>query len=99
MKPHGMGLLLDIVPNHMAASLKIPGGWMCSSTAKIPPTPPTSISTGNLRLEIPSCRERGRMVLPVLSDFYERLLAEQRIALRFERKRILHGGRRANRFP
>jgi (1->4)-alpha-D-glucan 1-alpha-D-glucosylmutase len=48
-----MGILLDIVPNHMAASEENPGGAMCSSTVPHRNTRTTSTWTGR-----PSCRTR-----------------------------------------
>ena len=41
-----MGLILDIVPNHMSASSENPGGWTCSRTALIPLTRRTLTSIG-----------------------------------------------------
>src|SRR6202453_572203 len=44
---HDMGLILDIVPNHMGImGSDMPGGWTFSRTANLPLTPASSISTG-----------------------------------------------------
>ena len=48
-RSHGIGLILDFVPNHMAASPQIPGGATCLSGAPWPGTPGTSTSTGRRR--------------------------------------------------
>ena len=44
---HGMGQMLDFVPNHMGIGEPLnSGGWMCSRTVRAPPTRPISTSTG-----------------------------------------------------
>ena len=44
---HGMGLIVDIVPNHMGVGgATMPGGSMCSNGARTRPTRRISTSTG-----------------------------------------------------
>lgn len=80
---HGMGLLLDIVPNHMAASPENPW-WMDvlehgedSAYACY-----FDIDWQSSGSKFP-LSQKGRIVLPVLLDFYDRLLSDQKILLGF----------------
>ena len=86
LKAHGMGLLLDIVPNHMAASPENPW-WMDVLEHGADSAYATFF---DIDWESPGSKfpplQRDRVVLPILSDFYERLLAEQKIALRFSER-------------
>ena len=83
LKRHGMGLLLDIVPNHMSSTVENP--WWRDVLAQGEDSPYATyfdIDWQSSGSKFPMS-ERGRIILPVLSDFYDRLLTEQRLALRF----------------
>jgi (1->4)-alpha-D-glucan 1-alpha-D-glucosylmutase len=100
LKAHGMGLLLDIVPNHMAASPENPW-WMDVLEHG---TDSAHAAFFDIDWESPGSKfpplQRDRVVLPILSDFYERLLAEQKIALRFSEKGFeVQVETEANRLP
>ena len=79
----GLGLLLDIVPNHMAASPEN-GWWMDvlehgeQSAYAFYFDIDWQASGSKFPLS-----QKGQVVLPILSDYYERLLSNQRIALQF----------------
>jgi (1->4)-alpha-D-glucan 1-alpha-D-glucosylmutase len=84
MHQHAIGLLLDIVPNHMAASQE--NRWWMDVLEHGEDSEYASyfdIDWQSSGSKFP-LSQKGRMVLPVLSDFYERLLSDQRIVLRFE---------------
>jgi len=86
LKQHGMGLLLDIVPNHMSSAVENP--WWRDVLAQGEDSPYATyfdIDWQSSGSKFPVL-ERGRLILPVLSDFYDRLLTEQRFALRFGEK-------------
>lgn len=81
---YGMGLLLDIVPNHMAASDENPW-WMdvLESGCESPYAnffdidwEPQGMKIGDL--------ERGRVMLPILAEPYAALLRKGAIRLRFD---------------
>ncbi len=100
LKEHGMGLLLDIVPNHMAASPENPW-WMDVLEHG---RDSAYAAFFDIDWESPGSKfpplQRDRVVLPILSDFYERLLAGQKIALRFGKKGFeVEAETEANRFP
>jgi len=83
LKQHGMGLLLDIVPNHMASTVENP--WWADVLAQGENSRYATyfdIDWQSSGSKFP-VSERGRIILPVLSDFYDRLLTEQRLVLRF----------------
>ena len=83
LKQHGMGLLLDIVPNHMAASVENP--WWRDVLAQGEDSPYAAyfdIDWQSSGSKFPVL-QRGRTILPVLSNFYDHLLTDQRFALRF----------------
>lgn len=86
LRKYGMGLLLDIVPNHMAASPENPW-WMdvlengrASEFADF----------FDIDWDAPGAKspelQRNRVVVPLLSDLYERVLVAQGLVLRFDDK-------------
>jgi (1->4)-alpha-D-glucan 1-alpha-D-glucosylmutase len=86
LRERGMGLLLDIVPNHMAASAENPW-WMDvlefgreSAYASF-----FDIDWGAAGAKS-SELQSGRVVIPNLTDFYEKVLAKQGIVLKFDEK-------------
>jgi (1->4)-alpha-D-glucan 1-alpha-D-glucosylmutase len=100
LKQHRMGLLLDIVPNHMAASLENP--WWMDVLEHGTDSPYASYF--DIDWESPGSKfppsQRNRVVLPILSDFYDCLLADQRIVLRFGGKGFqVEAEAESNRFP
>jgi (1->4)-alpha-D-glucan 1-alpha-D-glucosylmutase len=86
LERHGMGLLLDIVPNHMAASSENPW-WM-----DVLERGRESIyaSYFDINWDSPGSKfpplQQDRLVLPNLSDFCERMLVDQKITLRLDEK-------------
>ncbi|HWG58219.1 MAG TPA: malto-oligosyltrehalose synthase [Candidatus Acidoferrales bacterium] len=98
LREYGMGLLLDIVPNHMAASPENPW-WMdvlengrASSFAEF----------FDIDWDAPGAKspelQRNRIVVPLLSDLYGRVLLAQGIVLRFDDKGF-HALAEGNRVP
>jgi (1->4)-alpha-D-glucan 1-alpha-D-glucosylmutase len=86
LKKYGMGLLLDIVPNHMAASSEN-AWWMdvlengrASAYADF-----FDIDWESVAAKSPDV-QKNRVVLPALGDVYERVLANQEIILRLDDK-------------
>jgi (1->4)-alpha-D-glucan 1-alpha-D-glucosylmutase len=83
---HGMGLLLDIVPNHMAASPENPW-WMDvlengRASAYAPFFDIDWEAPGSKSPEV----QKNHIVLPILSNLYDRLLRDQQITLRIDDK-------------
>ncbi len=81
-----MGLLLDIVPNHMAASPENPW-WMdvLENGRDL-----TYAAFFDIDWEAPGTKfpevQKNHIVLPILTDLYDRVLTDQRIALRVDEK-------------
>ncbi|MBS9719282.1 malto-oligosyltrehalose synthase [Tianweitania sp. BSSL-BM11] len=73
LKQHGLGLILDIVPNHMAASLDNP--WWRSVIELGPDSPYAR------HFDIDW---RERLTLPILGKPYDEAVADGEIALKFE---------------
>jgi len=84
LRNRGMGLVLDIVPNHMSASTRIPGGWMCSSMARSQPTPPTL----TIDWHPPSRSLDGKILLPVLGRPFAEALESGEFKLIFSDGRL-----------
>ncbi|MGB6057833.1 MAG: malto-oligosyltrehalose synthase [Microthrixaceae bacterium] len=75
----GMGLLIDIVPNHMAADHTAnPWWWDVLRNGELSEHAPVF----DIDLRPPEQRLRGRIFLPVLGDHYGRVLDSGRIRLR-----------------
>ncbi|HXW56194.1 MAG TPA: malto-oligosyltrehalose synthase [Candidatus Cybelea sp.] len=83
---YDMGLLLDIVPNHMAASSENP--WWMDVLENGLESPYASYF--DIDWDAPGAKspelEKNRIVLPILTDRYDRVLFAQGIALRFDEK-------------
>lgn len=95
---YGMGLILDIVPNHMAASDENPW-WMDVVENGIESRYATYF---DIDWDAPGAKwsdlQKNQVVLPVLNDQYDRVLYSQGIALRFdERGFYVHA--QGNRVP
>jgi (1->4)-alpha-D-glucan 1-alpha-D-glucosylmutase len=98
LRERGMGLLLDIVPNHMAASPENPW-WMDvlefgreSAYASF-----FDIDWGAVGAKSPELQS-GRVVIPNLTDFYEKVLANQGIVLKLDEKGF-YAEAEASRYP
>jgi (1->4)-alpha-D-glucan 1-alpha-D-glucosylmutase len=84
LKDYGMGLLLDIVPNHMAVSAENP--WWMDVLENGPSSPYAAFFDIDWHLPITksAALEDNRVLLPVLGDFYGRVLENQEVLLRLE---------------
>ncbi len=84
LRKYDMGLLLDIVPNHMAASPENP--WWMDVLENGPESPYASYF--DIDWEAPGAKspdiQKNQVVLPILTDQYDRVLFNQRITLRFD---------------
>jgi (1->4)-alpha-D-glucan 1-alpha-D-glucosylmutase len=84
LKDYGMGLLLDIVPNHMAASAENP--WWTDVLANGRSSPYANFF--DIDWQSPTDKARAtaasKLVIPVLGDLYGRALENQEITLRLE---------------
>jgi (1->4)-alpha-D-glucan 1-alpha-D-glucosylmutase len=81
LKSHRMGLLLDIVPNHMAASSENP--WWMDLLENGPSSPYAAffdIDWHPASSKVASFQE-NKVLLPVLGDFYGKALENQEISL------------------
>ncbi len=86
LKDYGMGLLLDIVPNHMAASAENP--WWTDILQNGRSSPYAAFfdidwQSPTAKAPLPASGA-GKVVLPVLGNLYGRALENQEIALRLE---------------
>ena len=81
LKTHGMGLILDIVPNHMAVGGADNAWWLdvLEWGEGSPYAAYFDINWDPLREDL-----KGRVLLPVLGDQYGAVLERGEIALRFE---------------
>lgn len=81
---YGMGLLLDIVPNHMAASQENPW-WMdvLENGRESPYAVFFDIDWQPRGIKIAEL-ERGRVVIPILAEPYAEVLRKRAIRLRFD---------------
>ena len=86
LRQHGMGLLLDIVPNHMAASPENPWWMDVLENGR----DSTYAAFFDIDWEAPGTKfpevQKNHIVLPILTDLYDRVLTDQRIALRVDEK-------------
>ena len=98
LRQHGMGLLLDIVPNHMAASPENPWWMDVLENGR----ESTYAAFFDIDWEARASKspevQRGRIVLPVLTDLYYRVLTNQRIVLRVD-ERGFYVQAEGNRIP
>src|SRR3954470_8772050 len=80
LRKHGMGLLLDMVPNHMGADLS--NGWWMDVLEKGPASdyaPYFDIDWQPLKSDL-----HNKVLLPVLGDHYGKVLARGELKLKFE---------------
>lgn len=81
---YGMGLLLDIVPNHMAASPENP--WWVNVLENGIESPYSGYF--DIDWDAPGAKypdlQKNQVVLPILTDQYDRALFSQNIVLRFD---------------
>jgi (1->4)-alpha-D-glucan 1-alpha-D-glucosylmutase len=84
LKDYGMGLLLDIVPNHMAASAENP--WWMDVLENGPSSRYAPFFDIDWHPPVLKARslEDGRLLLPFLGDLYGRVLEKQEITLRID---------------
>jgi (1->4)-alpha-D-glucan 1-alpha-D-glucosylmutase len=84
LKDYGMGLLLDIVPNHMAATAE--NRWWTDVLGNGRSSPYGDFFDIDWQSPTAKARVRaaGKVVLPVLGDLYGRALENQEIMLRLE---------------
>lgn len=80
LRAHDMGLVLDIVPNHMAASSENLWWWDVLQHGR------ASRYANHFDIEwnSPDPQLRGRVLLPVLGDKYERVLARNELSVQIE---------------
>jgi (1->4)-alpha-D-glucan 1-alpha-D-glucosylmutase len=83
---YGMGLLLDIVPNHMAASPENPW-WMdvLENGVESPYSAYFDIDWDAPGAKYPDL-QKNQVVLPILTDQYDRVLFSRNIALRLDER-------------
>ncbi len=81
LQQHGMGLLLDIVPNHMAASVENP--WWVDLLEE----GRASIFASHFDVDWhpPNRLQENKVLLPILGDSYSKVLESQELRLEFER--------------
>lgn len=86
LQKYGMGLLLDIVPNHMAASSENPW-WMdvLENGRESAYAPFFDIDWDAPGAKAPEL-QRNQVVLPILTDLYDHVLRNQSIGLRFDER-------------
>ena len=86
LRQHGMGLLLDVVPNHMAASAENPW-WMdvLENGRESAYAPFFDIDWEAPGSKSPAV-QKNHIVLPILTDLYDRVLRNQQHRLRIDEK-------------
>jgi (1->4)-alpha-D-glucan 1-alpha-D-glucosylmutase len=98
LRGRGMGVLLDIVPNHMAASAENP--WWADVLEYGRESPYASFfdidweAQGSKAPEL----QRDRVVVPNLADFYDRVLNGQKIAIKLD-ERGFYADVEGSRYP
>ncbi|MBE0602467.1 MAG: malto-oligosyltrehalose synthase, partial [Deltaproteobacteria bacterium] len=81
LRDRGMGLLLDIVPNHMAASVE--NGWWTDVLESGPESPFAGFF--DIDWHSPKKALEGKVLLPILGGPYGRMIEEQELSLRLEK--------------
>jgi (1->4)-alpha-D-glucan 1-alpha-D-glucosylmutase len=94
LERHGLGLVLDIVPNHMAVTASNPWWWDVLENG----ASSRFAAFFDVDWEPPEARLQNVILVPVLDDHYGRVLEAARISLAREGARfvVLHG---EQRFP
>ena len=92
LRAHGMGLVLDIVPNHMATDEENRWWWDVLEHGR----DTRRADAFDIDWEPPEARLRGVILLPVLADHYGRVLeaGEIRLVRSGERVVVAYGDRR-----
>ena len=85
LQREGLGLVLDIVPHHMAATADNPWWW---SVLELGRDSPYALHF-DIDWDPPEQRLRGTLLLPVLGDHYGRVLEAGELRLRHERGQIV----------
>lgn len=80
LRRHDMGLILDIVPNHMAATVENP--WWRDVLEWGPASPHADYF--DIDWEVPDPQLRGRVLVPTLGRGIESLLAAGEVQLQFD---------------
>jgi len=70
LREHAMGLVLDIVPNHMAAAPENPWWWDVLRNGRLS----RFADYFDIEWDVPSPQLRGKVLLPVLGDELDRVL-------------------------
>jgi (1->4)-alpha-D-glucan 1-alpha-D-glucosylmutase len=83
LKRHGMGLIMDVVPNHMAVMGTDNGWWL-----DVLENGPASRFAGYFDIDwyALSADLPGRVLLPILGDHYGTVLEKGELTLRFDRE-------------
>ena len=86
LKSYGMGILLDIVPNHMAASSENP--WWMDVLENGPSSPYAAYFDIDWHPAISKAAflQENRVLLPVLGDLYGNVLENQEFSLKLDEK-------------
>ncbi len=86
LKSYGMGMLLDIVPNHMAASSENP--WWMDVLENGPSSPYAAFFDIDWHPAITKAAflQENRILLPVLGDLYGNVLENQELNLKLDEK-------------
>ncbi len=81
LSAHGMGHIVDVVPNHMGISANNNIWWMdvLENGQSSPYAPYFDIEWASAKSEL-----KGKVLLPVLGDLFGRVLENQELCLRFE---------------
>lgn len=80
LRENNMGLVLDIVPNHMGVGAENPWWWDVLTHGR----ESAFADYFDIEWDSPDPHTRGKVVLPVLGGRYSRLLAEKAIRLQVE---------------
>ncbi|HZI33610.1 MAG TPA: alpha-amylase family glycosyl hydrolase, partial [Candidatus Binatia bacterium] len=80
LRAHGMGLVLDIVPNHMAASSENPWWWDVLKHGR----QSRYANHFDIEWDSPNPQLLGKVLVPVLGDECERVLAQKQLTVAVE---------------
>jgi (1->4)-alpha-D-glucan 1-alpha-D-glucosylmutase len=81
LRDHGMGLVLDVVPNHMGIGSLL-NSWWWSVLSEGLASPYARYF--DIEWDSPDPRLRGKVLLPVLADAYDRVLERGELQLAFQ---------------
>lgn len=83
---HGLGLVLDIVPNHMAADIDDNAWW--ADVLRLGPNSPHA-GFFDIDWDPPEARLQGQVLLPILPDQFGRVLERGELTVRRDRGRFV----------